>query len=118
MSKDEKQKAPEGDFNELWAQLVARAWDDEALMKRLKSDPRSVMEENGLPVPHGLKVKVVQNSEDTIYLPLAKKPTLAELSEDDLSQVSAAARPIGGYCGNDTCSVTYFPLRAETTPDQ
>lgn len=109
-----QQGAPEGDFNTMWAKLVAKAWDDEDLKRRLLDDPRSVMEENGLPIPPGMNVKVVQNDESTIYLPLAEKPALAELSEDDFSMARAANRPIGGYCGNDTCSVTYFPLRADT----
>jgi hypothetical protein len=109
------QTEPEGDFNSLWAQLVARAWNDDELKQRLLDDPKSVMEEYGLPVPPGVNVKVVQNTDDTIYLPLAQKPTLSELSEEDFGQAALANRPIGGYCGKDTCSVTYFPLRAETT---
>jgi hypothetical protein len=105
---------PQGDFNTLWAQLVAKAWEDDKLKQRLLQDPRAVMAEHGLPVPPGVNVKVVQNDESTIYLPLAQKPALSELSEHDLSLAKASRRPIGGYCGNDTCSVTYFPLRADT----
>jgi hypothetical protein len=106
-------KAPEGDFNKLWAKLVAKAWDDDQLRERLVSDPKSVMEENGLPVPPDVDVRIVQNTESVIYLPLAKKP-LADLSEEDLNMAVARSRPIGGHCGNDTCSVTYFPLRGDT----
>jgi len=103
----------QGDFGKLWAQLVAKAWTDDKLRERLMSDPQSVMEENGLPVPPGLEVRVVQNTEGVIYLPLPPKPSPAELSEEDLSQAVAGTRPIGGACGNDTCSVTYFPLRPQ-----
>lgn len=107
-SKD-KSAIPQGDFNKLWAQLVAKAWADDSLRKRLLSDPKTVMAEHGLPSPPGLEVKIVQNTEGVIYLPLAAKPSSAELSEEDLSQVAAGR--LGGRCGgNDTCSVTYFPL--------
>jgi nitrile hydratase alpha subunit len=105
---------PEGDFNRQWAELVAKAWADDGLRERLVSDPKAVMEEHGLPVPPDIDVRIVQNTENVIYLPLAKNP-LGDLSEEDLNQVVANARPIGGYCGNDTCSVTYFPLRGETS---
>jgi hypothetical protein len=47
----------------LWGQLVARAWCDEALMRRLRSDPRNVLAEHGLEVPEGLEVRVVEGEE-------------------------------------------------------
>jgi len=107
------QGTPQGDFTQLWSQLVAKAWSDDALRQRLVSDPKSVMEENGLPIPPGVDVRVVENTENVVYLPLAAKPSQAELSEEDLSLAVGRGRPIGGACGNDTCSVTYFPLRPE-----
>ncbi len=108
---------PQGDFTKLWGQLVAKAWSDDELRKRLVSDPMTVMEEHGLPVPPGVQVKIVENTEGVIYLPLAAKPSQAELSEEDLSQGVAGGqrRPIGGACGADTCSVTYFPMRNKPT---
>jgi len=103
------QGTPQGDFNQQWARLVAKAWSDDSLRQRLISDPRSVMEENGLPVPPGKEVRVVENSENVIYLPLAAKPSQAELSEEELSLASGR----GTFSAGDTCSVTYFPSRAE-----
>jgi len=104
---------PQGDFNKLWSQLVAKAWADEKLRERLLSDPMTVMEEHGLRIPPGIQVKIVQNTTGVIHLPLPPKPTPAEISEEDLSQAVTGARPIGGSCGNDTCSVSYFPIRSQ-----
>jgi len=103
------------DFAKLWAQLVAKAWTDDKLRERLISDPQTVLEENGLSVPPGLEVRIVENTEGIIYLPLPPKPSPAELSDEDLSQAVAGTRPppIGGACGNDTCCATYFPLRPQ-----
>jgi hypothetical protein len=98
---------PQGDFHKLWSQLVAKAWVDDSLRQRLLHDPKSIMEEHGLPIPPGMEVKVVQNTEHVIYLPIAVKPPAADLSEEDLSKASTHATA----CGNDTCSVTYFPVR-------
>ena len=47
----------------LWGQIVARAWCDEGLMKRLLSDPRGVLSEHGLEVPEGMDVRVEQGAE-------------------------------------------------------
>ena len=113
MASDAGSSAPQGDFTQLWSQLVAKAWSDEKLRERLISDPKAVMEENGLPTPPGIDVRVVENTENVIYLPLAAKPSQAELSEEDLSLAVGRGRPIGGACGNDTCSVSYFPMRPE-----
>ena len=47
----------------LWSQIVARAWCDEAFMKRLRSDPRNVLAEHGLEVPEGTEVQVEEGDE-------------------------------------------------------
>ena len=47
----------------LWGQVVARAWCDEAFMKRLRSDPRNVLAEHGMEVPEGMEVKVEEDDE-------------------------------------------------------
>jgi hypothetical protein len=47
----------------LWSQIVAKAWCDEALMKRLLSDPRSVLAEHSLEVPEDTEVKVTEGTE-------------------------------------------------------
>jgi hypothetical protein len=43
----------------VWSQIVARAWCDEAFMKRLLSDPREVLAEHDLEVLPGTDVEVV-----------------------------------------------------------
>jgi len=47
----------------LWSQIVARAWCDDGVMKRLKSDPRAVFAEHSLDVPADTQVKVLEGSE-------------------------------------------------------
>jgi hypothetical protein len=108
------QGTPQGDFNQQWSRLVAKAWSDDSLRQRLLSDPRSVMEENGLPIPPGKEVRIVENSENVIYLPLAAKPSQAELSEEELSLATGR----GTFSAGDTCSVTYFPSSRPGTPKQ
>jgi hypothetical protein len=47
----------------LWSQIVARAWCDDGVMKRLRSDPRAVFAEHCLEVPEDTEVKVLEGSE-------------------------------------------------------
>jgi hypothetical protein len=53
-----------------------------------------------------VQVRVVENTESVVYLSIPAKPSEAELSEVDLDVVAHGIR------GNDSCSVTYFPMRA------
>ena len=74
----------------VWHQIVARAWCDEGVMRRLLSDPRSVLAEHDLEVPPGTEVEVVLGTEvavddtDTVrrFILPARPPQ--ELVEEDL----------------------------------
>jgi hypothetical protein len=95
----------------VWSQVVARAWCDEGVMKRLLSDPRSVLAEHDLEVPPGTEVEVVLGTEvkvdDTnavrrFVLP-AGPPD--ELTEEDLVGGAVAYCACGacGRCGGCGC---------------
>jgi hypothetical protein len=85
-----------------WSQIVARAWCDEGLMKRLLSDPRGVLAEHGLEVPADREVKVVEGAEVAVrddqdavrYFTLPFSPPDG-LSDEDLGAVPT----IEGFCG-------------------
>jgi hypothetical protein len=57
-------------FEYQWSQLVARAWADPAFKARLLADPAAVLKENGLELPPGMEIKVVEDSEKVLHLPL------------------------------------------------
>jgi len=100
--------AQQQDWEKQWGQLVAKVWADPQLKARLLSDPKAVLQEQGLPVPPGMQIRVVENTEQVIHLPLPAKPSKEELSEEDLAQVA------GGIRGNDSCSVSYFPKTGQS----
>ena len=77
-----------------------RAWRDDAFKKRLIANPNDVLHEIGVNPPEGMQVKVVENSEHVVHLPLYAKPKSGELSEEDLKQVAGGAR--------STCSASYW----------
>jgi hypothetical protein len=99
-----------------WSQIVARAWCDEGLMKRLLSDPRSVLAEHGLEVPEGTEVQLVEGTEvkvvhhtDTVRHFILTLDPPAELADEDLIGGAAvvwcmsAACAACGWCGRCGC---------------
>ncbi|HEV3263781.1 MAG TPA: NHLP leader peptide family RiPP precursor [Gemmataceae bacterium] len=80
-----------------WAQLVARAWEDEDFKCRLLSEPALVLEEEGIEVPPGREVRVVEDeaeaeADGVVSLTLPEKPSSEDLVEEDLSLPGQGAR--------------------------
>lgn len=74
------------------ATLFAACWKDEALKARLMSDPNTVLAEYNMPVPSGIDVAVVENSDNCIHITLPARPMkMDELSDADLAEAA------GGY---------------------
>ena len=77
-----------------WSQIVAKAWADDKFKQRLLANPAAVLKENGMTMPAGVIVKVVENTEKVIYLTLPAKPS-GELSEADLEKVAGGVVKVG-----------------------
>jgi hypothetical protein len=74
-----------------WAQVIAKALADEDVKSQLLANPAAVLKAEGIDVPPGLEIKVLENTEKVFHLVLPAKPTEFtddELSEDDLGQVA------------------------------
>jgi hypothetical protein len=104
------------DFEYQWSMLVARAWSDAAFKQKLVADPAAVLKENGLLLPPGIQVKVVENTEKVLFLTLPLKPEPAELSEEELRRVAGGVGTCrggyrgggwGGACGCSGCGGGY-----------
>jgi hypothetical protein len=95
----------------VWSQIVARAWCDEGIMKRLMSEPRNVLAEHGLEVPPGIEVKVEEGTEVKVVeeqgtvrhfvLPVSPPD---ELTDEDLAGGAVAwYSGASGRCGACGC---------------
>jgi hypothetical protein len=89
----------------LWSQLVARAWCDDAIMKRLVSNPRDVLVEHGVDVPEstevtvaeGDEVKIEGDVETALCFTLPFSPPF-ELADEDLAGGRVYAQCFCGAC--------------------
>jgi hypothetical protein len=72
-----------------WGQIVARAWDDGAFRRRLLAEPERVLREEGIDVPAGAAVRVIEGDsaeagEEEACFWLPPGPAEEDLIEDDL----------------------------------
>lgn len=78
------------EYAKQYGQVVAKAWADDDFKTRLLQDPAAVLSEEGLPLPQGIEIRAVENTDKVLYLTLPPKPS-EELSDDQLSSVAGGA---------------------------
>lgn len=71
-----------------YSQLVGKAWADEDFKARLLEDTMGTLAQEGVRVPEGITVRVLENTGNVIHFVLPPKPRDAALSEEDLDQVA------------------------------
>ncbi len=72
-----------------YAKIIAQAWADEEFKKRLIDDPAIVLKENGIEIPEGMTVKVVEHKKNEIHIPLPPKPEMTGGVEELMERVQA-----------------------------
>lgn len=77
-----------------YAKVVKRAWNDPAFKAQLLSDPAAALTSMGLPLPSGMKVKVVEDTDQLIHLVLPPQPEGDELADESLDLVAAGVANI------------------------
>ena len=94
---------------ELEAELVNRAWSDEAFMRELRQNPRATIERELArlapaigSLPSQLDIKVLEETPTTLYLVIPPKPlaNTGELTDDDLDTVAGGGSSLPGNQGN------------------
>jgi hypothetical protein len=83
-----------------YAKIIAQAWVDEEFKKRLLDDPATVLKENGIEIPEGMTVKVVEQKENEIQIPLPAMPANLTGSVEELAErITPYAPVINGTYG-------------------
>jgi hypothetical protein len=80
--------------------VIAKAWADEEFKAALKADARAALASQGIEVPEGVTLKVMENTDRVIHLVLPQAPEMA-LSGEALEGAGEVGRCGcgGGRCG-------------------
>jgi len=79
-----------------YQQLIAKCWADEAFKQRLLADPAGTLKTEGIEVPEGVRIQVVENTARAFTLVIPARPT--SLSDEMLATVA------GGGCAMYGCA--------------
>lgn len=69
-------------------QIMARCWSDASYKVKLLADPVTVLHAEGVPVPEGVQVRVLENTAQVTHLVIPARP--AGLSDQMLDEVVGA----------------------------
>lgn len=78
-----------------YSQIVAKCWADSDFKARLLADPNAALAAEGIAVPEGMELRIVENTPSLTYIVLPEIPQESELTDEALGGV------VGG--GNSTC---------------
>ncbi|POZ50895.1 NHLP leader peptide family RiPP precursor [Methylovulum psychrotolerans] len=78
-----------------YSQIVAKCWADAEFKAKLMGDPVATLAAEGIAVPDGIELQVLENTATTVNLVLPPPPEESELSDEDLGFVTG-----GGGCSN------------------
>ena len=70
--------------------IVEKAWIDDIFKDRLLSDPARVLRAEGVKIPQGVEVRIVEDTENVLHVVLPMKPASQEALE---AQFKSYGRP-------------------------
>ena len=88
-------------------QIIAKAWSDENFKHQLVANPAAVLKAEGVEIPAGVAVRVMENTATVFHLVLPPKPTTGELSDEQLENVA------GGF---SKCGIREFCCDTPSAP--
>ncbi|ASF46664.1 NHLP leader peptide family RiPP precursor [Methylovulum psychrotolerans] len=83
-----------------YSQIVAKCWADAEFKAKLIADPKATLAAEGIAVPDGIELRVLENTATVVNLVLPPPPTEGELSDEDLGSVTGGS---GCACCSCTC---------------
>jgi len=82
IEKEKKMKTAENPMQK----IIARCWEDEEFKKRLMADPAKILDAEGVNVPDGVSIRVMEDTEQVRTLIIPPAPFL--LDDDQLKSIT------------------------------
>ena len=76
-------------------QIIAKCWADESFKQQLMADPVGTLKAEGIELPEGMSVTVVEDTETSITVVIPPAP--CDLTDEDLGSVA------GGFASHSRC---------------
>ena len=86
------------DISKQYAQIVAKCWADPAFKSKLLANTNATLAAEGVNVPVGMEVRVVENSAHVVYVVLPARPAEGELADENLTNVVGAGLALSTPC--------------------
>ena len=80
----------QGEQAKAYARVVAKAWSDGPFKQRLLADPATVLAAEGVAVPEGVEVRLVEDTNNLVHLTLPARPP--DLSDEQLDKVAGGLK--------------------------
>jgi hypothetical protein len=77
--------------------IIAKAWADEAFKQKLLSNPLETLREQGVSIPPGIDVRVVESTADVYYFVLPPKPEGMDIQEA-VDRIAASPGALSPLC--------------------
>jgi hypothetical protein len=87
--------------------IMAKSWADDAFKSRLLADATATLKAEGVSIPEGITVNVVENTDKIVNYVLPRNPN-GDLSDADLEEVAGGKK---GRCGQE---FNWFALHAQS----
>lgn len=81
------------DAGKKWMRVIAKAWADEDFKRRLMEEPKTVLLEEGIPVPAGVKVRVITDAPGICTLVIPTPPDESASAEEVEQRLAAMMFP-------------------------
>ena len=76
--------------------IISRCWEDDALKERLLADPAATLTAEGLEIPEGVTVNVVEDTPQVRTLVIPAAPAM--MQDEELDEVAAGLYPDPAAC--------------------
>jgi len=78
--------------------IIAQCWEDEEFKKRLMADPAKILDAEGVNVPDGVSIRVMEDTKQvrTLIIP----PAPSHLDDDQLKRITGGAGSGFDFCGS------------------